>query len=230
MSSSEQSKNTVTTSNEILSSHVSCGGNVMSLVVRSSNNQEKAADPNAVIKSFKKTPRSSRVPARKYRPERNVNRSANFWALYNNFILCNRSIELRITKLYSFHNTQYIVAFSNDFFDCTGNIRTVPLKRKISHERCCVIQYMQFNVSGCICEVLFVEHSIELWMLIRCNDKRKLSMSVPLLVSKFSCIKSAPSSEVGSNGRIYRTMALSVLVLSVGALFVYLSNCANFFK
>lgn len=238
----------INTSNEIVSSNVSSDGNVMSLVMRSKNNREKVddVDQNKIVKSCNKThpvSRSPRSPARLYRPDRIANRSKNFWASYNNFILCNRSIELRITKLYSIQNTQYIVAFSNDFFEYTEN--TVPLKRKISQESYCVIQFMQYNINACIAEILFIEHIIDFKMLINCNDSRTMSTRLPLLFeliggefSRSNTLKSETAPrldntsdynglcyrETSPNRRINVTMKLSVLVLCVCVFFVFIRN------
>lgn len=246
----------INTSNEIISSNVSSDGNVMSLVMRSKNNREKAeksedADQSKIVKSCNKTQltdpvsRSPRSPARLYRSDRIVNRSKNFWASYNNFILCNRSIELRITKLYSIQNTQYIIAFSNDFFEYTENMRTAPLKRKISHQSYCVIQFMQVNINACIAEVLSIEHIIDFKMLINCNESRTMSTRLPLLIeligdefSGSNTLKSESASrldntsdynglryrEASSNRRINVTMKFSVLVLSVCVFFVFIRN------
>jgi len=134
----------------------------MSLVMRSKYDEEledvdqKKSKPAKQRSKRNQSPcaHSPRTPKRKYKSVRNVDRSKNFWATYNNFILCNRSIELRITKLFSFQNTQYIVAFSENIFKDTYK------------ESCCETQYMLYNIDACIYEICFVEHIIDLKLLM----------------------------------------------------------------
>lgn len=159
--------NKTRTSNEILSSHVSSGGNVMSVVMRSDNPVE--CDRNKEASSSEPIARSSRAESRRFRLERNRMRSNNFWASYNNFILCNRSIELRITKLFSFQNTQYIVAFSKDFFDYSHDHdlhKKILRANGITYQSCYVIQLIKFSFDACVSETPCVEYLIDFRMQI----------------------------------------------------------------
>lgn len=230
------------TPNEIVSSHVSGDGNVMSLVMRSQHKKGRSED--RPMKSYRKftEPRTPRTPSRKYRSERNVNRSKNFWASYNNFILCNRSIELRITKLFSFPNTQYIVAFSKDFFEQSKTVHTVPSEREILYESCCAIQFMKFNIDACISELVFVEHIIDFEVSINRNELRQMIADTPILLDDDddddSCygntsnikitlneVSSGHCYQKSSSNRQKNFVMMSVLVLSFCVFFVYVRNC-----
>lgn len=96
-------------------------------ITKYNGEQLEDSDHNKFICSSRKVKFSNhvsctpRMPIRKYRALQNIDRSKKFWETYKNFILCNRSIELRITKLFSFQNTQYIIAFSENFFEYTND-------------------------------------------------------------------------------------------------------------
>lgn len=168
----------------------------MSLVIRSKYDEElEEVDQKKVKQRFKRnqSPRSPRTPKRKYKSIKNfVDRSKNFWASYNNFILCNRSIELRITKLFSFQNTQYIVAFSENLFEDTYNI---------SHESGYKTQFMMYNIEACIFEICIVEHAIDLKMIMEHNVKTNIvqgsKLSYDVIENIFQTMQYATTSTTG---------------------------------
>lgn len=130
----------------------------MSLVMR------QKYDDSKDVRSFKKilTPRTL---LRKYKLLRSTDRSKSFWMSYNNFILCNRLIELRITKLFSFQNTQYIVVCQNNFKNNNMG-RSSPKLKKIHRERCYMVEFTTFNIDACIFEICFIEHIVDLKIMM----------------------------------------------------------------
>lgn len=197
----------------------------MNVVMRSKHLKENSEENVLQTKSQKKFIRdtnilsqSPRTPSRKYKTDRMVNRWKSFWASYNNFILCNRSIELRITKLFSFQNTQYIVAFSKDFFEHSEIISSFPLcKKVICYKSYYAVQLIKFNVDACISEMFSIEHLIDYKMLINCNESSLMLMDIPLLIDdEFSC-RNTSNIEIAFNKmKTSYNERCSINVLSLG--------------
>lgn len=206
----------------------------MSVVMRShnySNNSERSTD--IAIEST----------ARRYDSERNAVRSKNFWSSYNNFILCNRSIELRITKLIPLQNVQYIVAFSKDFFDqnagrvfnASSSTRIRVPKKVYTYETCYVICFVQFNLVACVFEMKSIYHMSD-FRMSDCEQRNKFvkhstvtvgnGFSNSILSSSTPRSRSTVSSfDEHGNG----VMTISVLILSFCVSFLLYTQIDGFF-
>lgn len=159
-------------SNEVLSSQISLKGNVMSLVIRKKYNDEKSQNAPRRQDNVKQSsihtaehtvdtllPTSLNSSTfRNQQSLENLDRSNNFWSSYKNFILCNKSIELRITKLFSFENTQYVVAYSANIYNNTNNVDKISKVKQKSFKRKFVVDFIKFMLSDCIIEIANVEH------------------------------------------------------------------------